>query len=126
MSKKLSYKDFLVETLSDKPSKLYLSNADGVTDCCLDVLSASHPTLKRAIITYGLAEQEVYTEARKLDKIDLVLYVDEHLPQHRKELAEAMVTGGNFEGFIHVLENPVNVDAVVARAYDASNYAVKK
>ena len=126
MTKKLSYKDFLQETLSDKPSKLYLSNTDGVTDCYLEVLSAGNPTLKRAVIAYGLAEQEVYTEARKLDKIDLVLYVDEHLPAHRMALSIEMVTGGNFDGFIHVLENPVNVDAVIARSYDASNYAVKK
>ena len=126
MTKKLSYKDFLPETLSDKPSKLFLSNADGVTDLCLEVLSAGNPTLKRAVITYGVAEQEVYAEARKLDKIDLVLYVDEHLPAHRKALAETMVTGGNFDEYIKVLENPVNVDAVIARAYDASNYSIKK
>ena len=123
---KLTYKDFLAETLSDKPSKLFLSNADGVTDLCLNVLGASNPILKRATITYGLAEQEVYTEARKLDKVDLVLYVDEHLPPHRKALAEAMVTGGNFDDYIKVLENPVNVDAVIARSYDASNYTAKK
>ncbi|MDB4261686.1 hypothetical protein N9878_02330 [bacterium] len=124
---KLTYKDFLAETLSDKPSQLFLSGTDGVTDFYLDVLGEKNPALKRAIIDYSLKEQDVYKSASDIkDRVERVIYVQDSLIPIRKELALNMVTGGNFEDHLMVLDNPINCDAVIARSYDASNYAVKK
>ncbi len=124
---KLTYKDFLQETLSDKPSQLFLSNADGVSDFYLEVLSEKHPSLKRNIISYGIEEQDIYTKARDIeDKVDRVLFVQDSLIPLRKTLALSMVVGGNFGNHIEVLENPINCDAVIAHSYSVSNYAVKK
>jgi len=126
-TKVLTYKDFLQETLSDKPSKLFLSNENGVSDFYLEVLSEKHPKLKRDIIAYGIAEQEVYAKAHEIeDKVDRVIFVQDSLIPLRKTLALNMVTGGNFDEHLNVLDNHINVDAVIARSYDASNYAVKK
>lgn len=125
--KKLTYKDFLQPTLSDKPTKLFLSNEDGVTDFYLDVLSTKHPKVKRAVTKYGLAEQVVYTEASKIDdKVDRVIFAQDGLVEPRKELASAFVSGGNFDDYLEVLNNPVNCDAVIARAFDTAKYAAKK
>ena len=124
---KLTYKDFLAETLSDKPSKLFLSNADGISEFYLEVLSEKHPDIKRDIIAYGISEQEVYAEASKMtDKVDRVIFVQDSLLPLRKTLAKAMVTGGNFDNHTEVLDNPINCDAVIARAYDSAEYAAKK
>ena len=124
---KLTYKDFLQETLSDKPSKLFLSSANGVTDCYLDVLSEKHPSLKRSVVSYGIGEQEIYVEANKIkDKVDRVLFVQDSLEPLRQELALSMVVGGNFDSHLNVLDNPVNCDAVIAHSFSASNYTTKK
>jgi hypothetical protein len=126
-AKVLTYKDFLQPTLSDLPSKLYLSGEDGVTDFYLDVLSSKHPKLKRAIVAYGIEEQETYAKAREItDKVDRVLFVQDSLEPLRKDLALGMVTGGNFDFHINVLENPINCDAVIARSFDSGKYLQKK
>ena len=126
-TKALTYKNFLQPTLSDKPSQLFLSSEDGITDFYLDVLSSKNPKIKRAVTAYGLAEQEVYTEAGKLeDKVDRVIFAQDNLIEPRKVFASALVTGGNFDDYIEVLGNPINCDAVIARAYSTSEYLEKK
>ena len=125
--KKLTFKDFLQPTLSDKPSQLFLSSEDGITDFYLDVLSSKNPKVKRAVTAYGLAEQEVYIEANSVeDKVDRIIQAQEENEPNRKALAEALITGGNFDDYIEVLNNPVNCDAVIARAYSTSEYLEKK
>jgi hypothetical protein len=127
LTKKLSYKDFLQPTLSDLPSKLYLSSEDGLTEFHLEVLSSKNPKVKRAVTAYGLAEQDVYIKANEVeDKVDRILQAQDENEPNRKELAMALVVGGNFDEFIKVLDNPLNCDAVIARAYSTSEYAVKK
>jgi hypothetical protein len=126
-TKVLTYKDFLQPNLSDKPSKLFLSSEDGITDFYLEVLSDKHPKLKREIVAYGIAEQEVYAKAHEItDKVDRVLFVQDSLTPLRKDLALSMVTGGNFDFHINVLENPINCDAVIARSFDSGKYLEKK
>lgn len=128
--KKLTYKDFLQPTLSDKPSQLFLSNDDGLTDLYLEVLSYKHPSIKRAVTSYALAENKIkaecWDEEKDLDNIGRIHYFDDECLPHRKELALAMVSNGNFEGFVNVLDNPDIVNAVIARSYDTSEYAIKK
>jgi hypothetical protein len=128
--KALTYKDFLQETLSDKPSKLYLSNADGITDLYLEVLSETHQTLKRAVILFSLAEQKVqkecFSKELDLDHADRVIYLQDNMIEPRKELASVMVVGGNFEDYQEVLDNPQICEAVVARSFDSGQYAIKK
>lgn len=136
--KKLTYKDFLQETLSEKPSELFLSNKDGLTDMYLEVLSADHPSAKRAATLYAIRESDILKAANELrkadengnidvnDRIDAIFLANDGVKAPRKEFAIALVSGGNFDGYSNVLDNSVIVDAVIARAYDASHYLQKK
>ena len=74
-----------------------------------------------------MEQQDVHIEANEItDKVDRVIYAQEKLISKRKVFAEALVVGGNFEDYIKVLENPLNCDAVIARAYTSSEYLEKK
>lgn len=136
--KKLTFESFLPETLSEKPSKLFLSDADGLTEMYLEVLSSEHPIAKRAATLYAIRESDILKEANDLrkadadgnisadDRADSIILANDGVKEPRKELAETLVCGGNFENYMAVLANSIIVDAVIARAYDTQHYLEKK
>ncbi len=131
--KKLTLDDFIVPTLTDKPSKLLMTLDGNETVEFLQVISATHADLRRPLMKYGLAINKLKDSCKPIeDEVDRIVTFSEGEEKLEKELAFHMTAGWSLGEFnAQLLNKLLNnnkgiVKGIIIQSYTASDYTTKK